>query len=305
MKEYFSLQHRIINRKLTEFGLRPSIAYILAIAAFTSLVLLLYAKTDLAKYVLILLYLASLSPLNEKKRNSFLKSCFPLSDYRKLRLIENILFAIPFAFALLAKLDFLMIPVLIIIAIVFARTQLSSNISLIIPSPFSKRPFEFSVGFRKTFYLFLLAYILAGISIVVDNANLGIFAILLIFAVSLSFYANKENEYYIWSFACSPAKFLLAKIKTAAIYASLICIPILIGLLIVFPEDYLYTLVFMIVGLSYLITTILAKYSAYPNDMSLPQVIIMFFCIILPPIMLFVIPSLFRRSVDRLKVLLA
>ena len=52
-------------------------------------------------------------------------------------------------------------------AILF-RTSL--NFSM--PTPFSKNPFEFTTGFRRTLLIFPLAYALTVIAINVDNLNL-------------------------------------------------------------------------------------------------------------------------------------
>ena len=75
------------------------------------------------------------------------------------------------------------------------------------PTPFSKNPFEFTTGFRRTLLIFPLAYALTVIAINVDNLNLGIFSILLIFLIVLSFYSKPEEEYYVWVHADTPKSF--------------------------------------------------------------------------------------------------
>ena len=51
--------------------------------------------------------------------------------------------------------------------------EFQTNFNLTIPTPFSKKPFEFSTGFRRSFFMFPIAYILTFIAIRVDNFNLA------------------------------------------------------------------------------------------------------------------------------------
>jgi hypothetical protein len=145
---------------------------------------------------------------------------------------------------------------------------------------------------------------LTFIAISVDNLNLGIFAMLLIFLVSLTYYIKPENEYFVWSYSASPAKFLFGKLNTATKYSILLVLPVLISLIAFNPGEADSILMFFMIGLTFLWTIILAKYSAYPNEMNLPEGILIAICIYFPPVLLALIPFFYVKSVKKLNALL-
>jgi hypothetical protein len=73
----------------------------------------------------------------------------------------------------------------------------STNVNVTVLTPFSKKPFEFTAGFRKTFYVFLIAYVLTYIQVSVGNFNLGVFSVLLIGITCFSYYSKVENDYFV------------------------------------------------------------------------------------------------------------
>ncbi len=304
MKEYFQLQYKMSNRKLTEFGIPPFLAYVLLSVLFVGLSVQLFAKTEFAGYVYVLIALFFLTKLTEKKRNEFLKSCFTLKYYLILRLWENLITILPFAIFLIYQKSLIFIPILLVIASTSIFFHLNTSFNFIIPTPFGKKPFEFIVGFRNTFFIFPVAYYLTYISISVGNFNLGIFSILLVFLVALSYYSKLENEYYIWSFSLPPKEFLAEKMKTGVFYTALICIPILIALGIFFRSELETLLIFLIVCYAYLATLILAKYSAYPNEMNIPQGVLIAISLIFPPMLIGIIPYFYIQSTKRLNAIL-
>jgi len=189
-------------------------------------------------------------------------------------------------------------------SISFALVSFHAHFNLSIPTPFSKRPFEFSTGFRRTLYLFPMAYVLAFIAINVDNFNLGVFSFLLIFLTTLGFYSKPEQEYYVWVHAETPGKFLKNKILHASKNAAFLTAPILISMLIFYPSEVALILGFFLIGLLFLWTIILAKYSSYPEEMNLPEGMIVAFSLFFPPLLLAVIPFFYLKSVNKLKFLL-
>lgn len=304
MKEYFQLQFKMSNRKLTAFGLPPLLAYILIPLLFVGLSNYVFAKTEYAAYIFLLLAFSFLTKLTDSKRNEFLKSCFSKKNYILLRLLENLLIVLPFALVLLFHNAFIFIPILIVFAFVLAFASFNTTFSLTIPTPFYKKPFEFTVGFRNTFFIFPIAYVLTYISISVGNFNLGIFSMLLVFLVSLSYYSKLENEYYIWSFHRSPKDFLTEKIKTGLLYTAVLSIPVFITLAVFFNSELETLFTFLLLGFAYLITVILAKYSSYPNEMNIPQRILIAVSLIFPPILIGIIPYFYYQSAKRLNTIL-
>lgn len=304
MHTYFQLQYRMVNRKLTDFGLHPVFGYLLLLAGFIGLSAYLFYKTEYAVYIYIFAAYAVMVQLSDPKRNEFLRTCFPKKTYLKIRLVENGCIAIPFIAFLTFQLLF--IPTLITTGIAFLLVFLNfkPQFNTTIPTPFSKRPFEFSVGFRTSWYLIGFAYLLTVIAASVDNFNLGVFSLAFVFLVSLAFYGNPEQEYFVWIYNLSPKKFLLKKISTAMICASLLSLPIISILGVCFFDNFLILIIFQILGYLALTTMILAKYAAYPNPINVPQVFFMVLAIQLPVFLILVIPFFFLQSVKRLNQML-
>lgn len=294
----------MLNRKMDEIGFSPIFGYILAIIGFYGISVYLFSKTEFAEYLYGLISISFISKLSEKRRNDFLTTIFSINNYRKLRIMENLVFAFPFLAFLLFKQSFVIAIILFFISILISILNFNYSFNFTIPTPFSKKPFEFPVGFRKTFYIFPFAYFLTYQSILVGNFNLGVASMLLIAIMILSYYSKPENEFYIWSFNLSARDFLINKIKTGLIYFTFLSLPILISLIGFFPNETTTLIAFLLLGYVYITTIILAKYSAYPNEMNLPEVMLIGFSLMFPPILLGIIPFFYTKSVKQLKPLL-
>ncbi|MFB1041191.1 MAG: ABC transporter permease, partial [Polaribacter sp.] len=173
-----------------------------------------------------------------------------------------------------------------------------------IPTPFSKKPFEFTVGFRKTFYVFPIAYFLTYISVSVGNFNLGVFSMLLIGITCFSYHSKTENEYFVWNYNLSSKEFLLKKIKTCLTYFSVLSLPIIITLGISFFNQIDILIVFIFLSYAYLTAIIFAKYSSFPNEINMSQVILIGLSFIFPPILLIFIPLFYSQSIKKLNTIL-
>ncbi|PZF73667.1 ABC transporter permease [Taibaiella soli] len=281
------------NRWFKDAGIHPLIGYVLAMAAFVGISAYLFYKTPYAVYVYPLLALSLAGKLSELKRNDFLSQCFPKRKLNQLRITENVLAVLPFVFFLCYKQYFLFACVLPLFAslLAFARFRTTANIT--IPTPFAKKPFEFIVGFRNSFYLFLLTYAVSLIACFVGNFNLGLFALMISFGVCLFFYVKPEHEYFVWSYKLDGRQFLLRKIATALLHVSVIVLPIVLLLGCFFYHDIGMLLLFLAIGYAFLIYMIVAKYAAYPSEMSLMQTILLAVCIAMPLFLIVLIPYFF------------
>ena len=207
----------MINRRFKDAGVEPWLAYIILIVAFIGLSFYLFHKTEFAGYIYELFPLMLAGKLSESRRTEFIKICFGDRKLKEIRILENLIIATPFLIILIFKQQIIPAGILIILTILLALANFRTPVSLTIPTPFSKRPFEFATGFRNSFYLVFAAYALTIIAVSVGNFNLGIFSMLLVFAITLGYYAKPENSYYVWSFSLSPKMFLIRKIKTATL----------------------------------------------------------------------------------------
>ena len=304
MKDYFNLQIVRINRRFKATGLHPFIGYLLGLTAFVLLTEFIFQKTTLAKYLFILASISLQFQLSEKNRTDFIRTIFGDRAKIKIRVLENLILSTPFIVVLLFKSFIIEACILFFSSIVLALISFHARFNFTLPTPFSRRPFEFATGFRKTFFIFPLAYILTIIAIHVDNLNLGIFALLAVFLTVLSYHNKPEQEYLVWVFADSPQSFLKKKILLATKNAFLLTLPVTIGLLIFYPTDYARILIFLLIGILYLWTMILAKYAAFPSEINLTEGIILALGITLPPLILLIIPYFYIKSIKNLSLLL-
>lgn len=305
MKYYFQLQYRMIYRHLEELGIPPIIVYLLLSLLFTALSYALFQKLPAPAYLYILLASSFVLKLSEITRNEFLKTCFIEKDYYKLRLIENLLAILPFCLFLLYKMAFLPCLLLIVIAVILAFVQLKTSMNFVLPTPFYKHPFEFIVGFRTSFYLFLLPYYIAFFAYTSQNIGLGIFAIILLFLICCSYYTTTENEFYVWVHLHNAPQFLVYKIKIALFYASILVLPLVILLSVTHVSEL--GIIAGAVGLGYLyiIVFVLAKYANFPQQIDIVHSFLLMTSVILPPLLLFTIPIFYHQSKQRLQHILS
>ena len=296
MKEYFLLQAKRTDRIFREIGINPWIGLLLSILIFALLSEWMFYKTSLAKYILMLSALSTLFGLGEKQRTEFLQTVFGDAQYRGIRMIENLIFALPFMIVLIIKTCFTEAAVLLASAITLAFFTQRLGFNFTLPTPFSQKPFEYSVGFRKTFLFFPVAYALAVIALVVDNMNLGIFSMSLIFLVTLTYSSAPEFEYYVWVHARSPNSFLKQKCLHAMKNASLLAAPILLALSCFYPTQMLIFVALFLIGNLYVLSIVIMKYSAYPHEMNLPEGIVLTCSIFFPPILLLILPFYISKA---------
>lgn len=304
MRDYFELQLVRTNRKIKEAGVNPALGYFLGIVAFSLLSEYTFNATEFAKYFVILACLSILLRLSDKSRTEFLNSTFGDKSKNRIRVIENIIVSFPFVIILAYRSLFIEATILFLSSITIALISFHSKYNLMIPTPFSANPFEFSIGFRKTFLIFPLTYTLTAISIYVGNFNLGIFSMLLVFLTALSYYSKPEEEFYVWVHTDRPKSFLRKKMMIATQYAILLTVPIFLGLLVFFPAEYDLTLLFLLIGVLSLWTMILAKYSAYPSEINLQEGVLIALALSFPPLILLILPNFYSKSLKNLSLLL-
>jgi len=279
MLNYFQLQFKILNRKIIDFGIPLFIGYPLIILVF----------------IIVSNYLFG---------SEFLKNIFNEADYTKLRILENSVSALPFIVFLIYKTEFISALALIIGIVILVVVRFRFNLNFTIPTPFGRNPYEFVVGFRKTFFIFPIAYFLCFKSISVGNLNLGLFTLILVTLICASYYTKPENEYYVWNFSLSPKEFLIEKTRICFIYFSVLSFTIFVALNSFFFTDIIIISSIYILCLIFLTSIILVKYSAYPNEMSFPEILLIIICVVFPPFILVIMPYLYSKSIKNLNPLL-
>ena len=297
---YFSLQVQRIQRKFVEIGIPPLVGYILLFILFIALSKFLFYKTTYAAYIYVAFTITFLLQLGATNRTDLLYAIYQKKDYYRIRLIENSLLIVPFTGYLLYEKSYWMILVLIASAVLLALIAIKQQRQFTIPTPFRKIPFELIVGFRKSLVLFLIAYFLVYKAMEVGNANLSLAAIGLIFLTTMSFYFQPESTYFVWIYKKTINEFLLTKIGHAFMGVSLLTLPIWIAVIAMFPANLLLLLGVQMVGYMLLLTIILAKYSAFPHEINLPQAVLFGLSFLFPPLFLVIIPIFYSQSRKRL-----
>jgi hypothetical protein len=304
MKEYFTLQFKMLNRQLTEWGIEPIIGYSVGIVVFVGLSIRLFERTQYAEYLCVFLALSLVVKLSELSRNEFLKLCYPKKEYKKLRIIENLIVATPIIIVLLFQSKIWSTVLLLISICLMTFFDLKSKFNFTLPTPFYKHPFEFTIGFRTNFFLFIIAYFLTAMAILVNNFNLGIFSLILASLICLNYYTNLESKFYVWIFSMTPEEFISYKLKKMIQYSTVLCLPIIISLSVVFYTKIDVILGFQCLGYLFIFTTMLAKYSVFPEKLDIRFGIVFAMTVWLPPLLLLIIPYLYIQSIKKLKAIL-
>lgn len=294
----------MLDRHLRERKFHPIVAAIGGPILFIALSNYLFEEVSYAEYIYGVVALTVIMRLNEVKRNDFLQSCFSKTQYRQLRLVENEILSLPFVVYLIYQDYYILSVALVVLTGLLALTTFGIKGNFTIPTPFYKKPFEFAVGFRKTFWVLPLSYFILYLAVDAKNLNLGIFAQIVVFLVALSYYSKPEDKFYVWIFSTTPKGFLLDKMKTAIGYSTVMSAPITIVLCIAFWNDIDLVLEFMGVGYIFLITIIVAKYSSYPQEINVAQGVLLALCIGFPPLFLAIVPYWYVQSIKKIKKVL-
>lgn len=296
MKDYFSLQYKMICRKLKSAGINPLFAILIGVVGFVLISDYIFQKTSFANYWVLLVAFGNLLKLTNKNLTELFRITF--GNWRTIivRIIENLVISLPFIVLLVLHNLFLESAILLVVVLILAIQSFQIGLNFVIPTPFSKNPFEFTVGFRKRFLLFPLAFVITLISINVRNMPHSVFSLLLVFLISISFYLSPEKEYFVSTFSESPKSFLYRKIRQATLNNLILTLPILIILLSVYPKNVDVILLWYFFGIVFLWVIVLAKYSVYPENINLQEEILIVICIYAPPALIAVIPFFYNRA---------
>jgi hypothetical protein len=301
MYYYFQLQARLLWRRLADLGLPPLLIVFVYTVGFGGFSWYAFQRTPYAAWAYPFLAITYLVRLGTPARNDFLRTCFPMATYRKVRLLENLLVALPFLLVLLFFRAWLITGVLLLITTLMSWAGTRAPLSFPIPTPFGLRPFEFAVGFRRTFLFLGLILFVAIMAVSVGNFNLGVFALLLLYFTAMAYYYPVEPLFYVWIFADSPRSFLWKKVQTALLYSTLLCLPLLLLLGFVFPDNWKVLLIALTAGQAYVLMMLFAKYADYPANIHVGQEFLLALGILFPPLILGLLPFFYFRSLRQLK----
>lgn len=301
---YFKLQWKRLYRSEQVIEKHPFLATLFCLAVFVILSLELYEKTHSAPYLYAIIAVLILGRLCEAARNDFLKNTYPKETYYRIRRVENLLLAMPFVLFLIAKGDWQVGSGLLITSIIMALVNIRKSFAFTIPTPFPRQAFEFIMGFRYTFIIIGLGYLLTYIALRVDNFNLGVFSLVVILLDIIVFCLITEEDYFVWLYSMNARRFLFSKIKTSIYCSFLLCLPSALALSIVYPGRL--NVIFGVegVGMIMVIMMLLSKYSAFPGGMSTRKSVIVAMALMMPLLVLYTIPAFYFEAKKQLRMIL-
>ena len=304
MKSYFILQFKLQTRKFQDIGISPILGVILVAIGFFFITEFLYSKSQFASFILGILALSICFKFAEMKRSEFIQLNFGNSLFVKIRMIENGTVCLPFIVVLLFHQVFVGALILFLSAllVVFYRQKISSFGTT--PTPFSSNPFEFSVGFRATRWIIFACYLLLCFAIYYSNFNLGIFTILLIYSICMSYYWKIEDPFFVWIFAQTTAQFLGTKMRIGFQYSGLLVLPLVVTMCCFFPTKIGLIMGFTAIGMLIFINGILAKYAVFPAQLNVGDVILVVSSVFFPPLLILIFPYYYMKSIQNLTSIL-
>ncbi|MCC7244692.1 MAG: hypothetical protein IT269_03355 [Saprospiraceae bacterium] len=306
IQTYFDLQRRMFERWLTDdLGIGRVWGYLGMAGVFAALSGLLFYKVPAAYagWVYAVLALSFVLKLSERERSDFLKNTFTESAFRRIRLTENALAGLPFALVLVLTGHWLPVLAFMLTVVVLALVRMNQGGQWVVPTPYFHWPFEFIVGFRRSVMIMALAGFLVYKTFETGNAGLGYFAQILLFFTFFTYYLKPESRFFVWLYSQKTDAFLRHKIWLSVLCASVLTMPLALVLGMWATENWWIPLAIQVMGYLFLSAIVLAKYAAFPGEITLPQVILLALCFTFPPLILLVIWMFWKQARRQIKPL--
>ena len=311
MKFHFTLEYKRLCRQIEELGLHPKLVFLVLGVLFVSLIFYLGILTEKPSLLIVLAGAASASLAFRKKRTSFYGAIYSRKELLKTQWLEASLLSMPFFLILLFSGFFthalILLGAVILSPLLFAISKRTSTSFRMppIPTPFKNNPFEFIIGFRWAWPLYLVILGIICKAIEVDNFNLGLVALLIAMLSFAFFFSKPEPLTFVTIYSQNTKGFLRQKIKLALKHSLLLSTPFALLLLGFYPNEFLLVLVVVLFGLLYSICSLLGKYAYFPAEMNVIQSIALGLCLMIPPLIILVIPVFYKKALANLKPLLS
>lgn len=279
---YFKLRLKTTVRFGKDIGLPIWISFILFSLIFFSLYSLSQKHPTYAPYGIIYIGWVTIYSNSSTQHVNFLKTIFSYKNFITVRFLELTILLSPLLIISIFSYSWwtLLLLLLLILISTFSKGLNLSYKS--IPTPFSKKPFEFIIYFRKAWLLFVLLYLVAGIGLYVSNPNLCMFILAITYLTSLQSYNEMEQENILWNYSMKPRKFLVHKIKRGILQISQLALPLLLVISFFFPENLLWHLAIWGLSCLSLILIILVKYALYPRPIGIMEFFLIAFSTFIP-----------------------
>ena len=300
---YIKLQLRLLKRRFVEAGFSALLFYPVILGLHVLLYHFVKAYPTWGAYSVSLINLQVLFTLSDFRRIDFLKTTFTKRDYYNIRLIENSIISSGSIIVLLISGHFVLAAVSIILCVGFLFTTTAFVWTRRIPTPFTKKPFEFIIGFRRTWLLLLILYSIAMLGAIFGNQNLALFGLFCICFCCMFYYDQPEPSMVLWNRSRTASQFLMYKIRRGLVQLSLLILPLMGGIVAFFPESYYKVLIVWFLGLFLIPFVICVKYAVFPRKINITEGSILALCLAFYPLVLALIPYYFYKAVSNLNKL--
>jgi len=302
---YFSLQIKRLKRYIQSLGIPVLLGLLLLPLLFGALVYGVYLKLPEPSWCLTGLFLLALLQMASRKRLDYLTTLFEKRDYIQVRLIENVLVAIPFMLVLFFMQSWWQLLALFALIAGLAVWKGTGMNQSRFPTPFSKLPFEAVQNFRKTWWVHPLLYVVLWQAMLVQNVNLAVALLFVGVLSSAAAIVQPEPAYFVWVFNKSSSRFLLYKWWNVFLSSALSNAPLTIALLIFFPAAFSLIVGVFAAAQLLLAAVLFGKYSCFPRELGLLESIILGLGFWLPPLMAICAAFFYRKAKNNLKTLLS
>ncbi|MBD1421310.1 hypothetical protein [Sphingobacterium chuzhouense] len=301
MKYYFQLQYRIFRRQMEDIGL-PFLAGLLLIASlYIAFCAITIKYPTYAPWTLGYISVSLMYKFANPDRIDFLKNILTRKRFSAIRLAENIGCILPFIPIAIYERAWLLVALLVVLSIVATVISVRRVEIRNIPTPFRNSAFEFIIFFRRLWWLLIICYTIACISIYYDNINLPIVLLGIVILMGLGAYDIIEDEYIVWNNARSASGFIKNKICMGSVQLSLLIAPFLLLLLLFGTSMFLWAILCWISGVLLLILVILMKYAAYPRGVGITETIGCMVIVMMPLLLVAAYPYYYKKAVQNLE----
>lgn len=301
MKHYFQFQKTLLARKSKEIGLNPILGLSLLFLFGVIIPFVIQPITDRVAWGIVFLASIIIFQNIQREKSDFLQMQVGRKQLKIILLLENGLLISPILAFLIIQQRFLSVAIIFFGMIVLSLFPLSQSLSRVIPTPFSKRPFEFASGFRRFLFLYLGLIALFFYSTWIENAHLSLVCIMFFQLMQLGNFTLLEDEIFVWKYAASPREFLWRKMKVAWIQNLYFLMPLSVIQIVIFPETYWLVGSVLLLGLALFSLFIFMKYALFPSELNVVEVIFFACCLFFPPLILVFLPIYYQRAQQNLQ----
>lgn len=234
--------------------------------------------------------------LGNEQSTGLFKSQLDRRQFIQVRIVENLCCSLLILPALIFSGNYLIALAAVLSGLILGTITFPTPRSFKLPSPFRKIPFEASQGFRRYFWILAFLLFIWVRALQVGNLNLALVCQGFMTFIIMGFYTRPESPYFVWIFDKSPKSFLLFKIKQSIVLWSGFLLPVSLIDVLIFPAQAIWIIGIGLLSLLFMVSSVLAKYAAFPNQISVPETVLYALSLFFPPLLLLVMNEFYTKA---------